>query len=87
MPVKPLIRLVDDEVDQLAALEMLLVGQGWDVAAYTGAKEFLKCFYPSKLLSIRKKALPLPRFLRDDNIKSNLLIKTNLVLTIKEWKI
>ena len=36
MPVKPLIRLVDDEVDQLAALEMLLVGQGWDVAAYTG---------------------------------------------------
>ena len=24
MPVKPLIRLVDDEVDQLAALEMLL---------------------------------------------------------------
>lgn len=28
MPVKPLIRLVDDEVDQLAALEMLLVGQG-----------------------------------------------------------
>ena len=41
MPVKPLIRLVDDEVDQLAALEMLLVGQGWDVASYTGAKEFL----------------------------------------------
>lgn len=41
----------------------------------------------SKLLSIRKKALPLPRFLREDNIKSNLLIKTNLVLTIKEWKI
>jgi len=26
----------------------------------------------------QKKALPLPRFLRDDNIMSNLLIKTNL---------
>lgn len=48
MPVKPLIRLVDDEVDQLAALEMLLVGQGWDVAAYTGAKEFLTSDMPSR---------------------------------------
>ena len=48
MPVKPLIRLVDDEVDQLAALEMLLVGQGWDVASYTGAKEFLTSDMPSR---------------------------------------
>ncbi len=48
MPVKPLIRLVDDEVDQLAALEMLLVGQGWDVASYAGAKEFLTSDMPSR---------------------------------------
>ena len=40
MPVKPLIRLVDDEVDQLAALEMLLVGQGWDVALIPVQKNF-----------------------------------------------
>ena len=45
------------------------------------------CFFHAKSLASQKKALPLPRFLRDDNIKSNLLIKTNLVLTIKEWKI
>ena len=46
--VKPLIRLVDDEVDQLTALEMLLTGQGWDVAAYTGAREFLTSDMPSR---------------------------------------
>ena len=46
--VKPLIRLVDDEVDQLTALEMLLSGQGWDVAAYTGAREFLISDMPSR---------------------------------------
>lgn len=46
--VKPLIRLVDDEVDQLTALEMLLSGQGWDVATYTGAREFLTSDMPSR---------------------------------------
>lgn len=44
-------------------------------------------FFPAKTLVAQKKTLPLPRFLRDDNIMSNLLIKTNLVLTILEWKI
>lgn len=46
--VKPLIRLVDDEVDQLEALEMLLVGQGWDVAAYTSGRDFLVGDMPSR---------------------------------------
>ena len=36
------------------------------------------CFSMQKSLASQKKALPLPRFLRDDNIMSNLLIKTNL---------
>ena len=36
------------------------------------------CFFHAKSLASQKKALPLPRFLRDDNIMSNLLIKTNL---------
>lgn len=44
-------------------------------------------FFPAKTLVAQKKTLPLPRFLRDDDIMSNLLIKTNLVLTILEWKI
>ncbi len=44
-------------------------------------------FFIRKTLGYQKKTLPLPRFLRNDNIMSNLLIKTNLVLTIKEWKI
>ena len=35
----------------------------------------------------QKKALPLPLIFERGNIKSNLLIKTNLVLTILEWKI
>jgi len=47
----------------------------------------MNVFTPQNSCQSEKKALPLPRFLRDDNIKSNLLIKTNLVLTIKEWKI
>ena len=36
------------------------------------------CFFHTKSLASQKKTLPLPRFLRDDNIMSNLLIKTNL---------
>ena len=31
----------------------------------------------NKQLAVKKKGLPLRRFLRDDNIMSNLLIKTN----------
>lgn len=46
--VKPLVRLVDDEDDQLAALEMLLAGQGWDVESYTNAADFLKGDMPSR---------------------------------------
>lgn len=41
-------------------------------------QEMKSVFSGAKQLYIRKKALPLPRFLRDDNIMSNLLIKTNL---------
>lgn len=37
---KPLIRLVDDDPDQLAALELLLVGEGWEVACYCSGREF-----------------------------------------------
>lgn len=37
---KPLIRLVDDDPDQLTALELLLVGEGWEVACYRSGREF-----------------------------------------------
>lgn len=36
----PLIRAVDDDEDQLISLEALLSGEGWDVAAYTSARDF-----------------------------------------------
>ncbi|MCC8154966.1 MAG: hypothetical protein LIP01_12675 [Tannerellaceae bacterium] len=42
---------------------------------------FVLLFYV-KTIGNEKKALPLPPLLRNDNIMSNLLIKTNLVLTI-----
>lgn len=38
----------------------------------------IKHKFQGKTIVYQKKALPLPRFLRDDNIMSNLLIKTNL---------
>ena len=37
---KPLIRLVDDDPDQLTALELLLVGEGWEVVSYRSGREF-----------------------------------------------
>lgn len=46
--VKPLVRLVDDEPDQLEALAMLLEGEGWETAAYTSAREFLTGDTPSR---------------------------------------
>ena len=44
----------------------------------SGITSPIDCFFHAKSLASQKKALPLPRFLRDDNIMSNLLIKTNL---------
>lgn len=38
----------------------------------------IKHKFQGKTIVYQKKTLPLPRFLRDDNIMSNLLIKTNL---------
>ena len=46
--VKPLVRLVDDEPDQLEALAMLLEGEGWETAAYRSAREFLTGDTPSR---------------------------------------
>ncbi|MDO4936400.1 MAG: response regulator [Sutterellaceae bacterium] len=45
---QPLIRVVDDDIDQLTALEMLLLGQGWDVAVYSSAGDFLRGDTPSR---------------------------------------
>lgn len=43
----PLIRAVDDDEDQLISLEALLSGEGWDVAAYTSARDFFVNDRPS----------------------------------------
>lgn len=48
MNTRPLIRIVDDDPDQLTALEMLLSGQGWEVSAYLTAMDFLKSDTPSR---------------------------------------
>lgn len=45
----PLIRAVDDDEDQLISLEALLSGEGWDVAAYTSARDFFVNDRPSRL--------------------------------------
>ena len=45
------------------------------------------CKFNNGFVVNQKKALPLPLIFERGNIKSNLLIKTNLVLTILEWKI
>ena len=44
----PLIRAVDDDEDQLISLEALLSGEGWDVAAYTSARDFFVNDRPSR---------------------------------------
>ena len=37
---KPLVRIVDDDPDQLASLEIMLSAEGWDVACYERASDF-----------------------------------------------
>ena len=45
---KPLIRVLDDNPDQLASLELLLTGEGWDVACYERANDFFVNDRPSR---------------------------------------
>jgi FixJ family two-component response regulator len=47
-PVKPLIRLVDDEPDQLMSLSLLLEGEGWETASYQSAAAFFAGDTPSR---------------------------------------
>lgn len=46
-PVQPLIRIVDDDDDLRNALSFLLKAQGWQVTAYSSAKDFLVQDAPS----------------------------------------
>ncbi len=46
-PAQPLIRIVDDDDDLRNALSFLLKAQGWRVAAYSSAKDFLVQDAPS----------------------------------------
>lgn len=45
---KPLIRVVDDDPDQLASLELMLSAEGWDVACYERAADFFANDTPSR---------------------------------------
>lgn len=45
---KPLIRVVDDEEDQLISIEMMLAAEGWQAACFRSAEEFLKADTPSR---------------------------------------
>lgn len=45
---KPLIRVVDDEDDQLISIEMMLAAEGWQTACYRSAEEFLRADTPSR---------------------------------------
>lgn len=45
---KPLVRIVDDDPDQLASLEIMLSAEGWDVACYEGASDFFAEDTPSR---------------------------------------
>lgn len=47
-PKTPLIRVVDDDVDLLNSVEFLLKCEGYEVAAYTDAQEFLRADSPSR---------------------------------------
>ncbi len=46
--VKPLVRLVDDEPDQLMSLSLLLEGEGWETATYLSAHAFFTGDTPSR---------------------------------------
>ncbi len=46
--IKPLVRMIDDEPDQLVALELLLSAEGWETASYTSAREFFCSDMPSR---------------------------------------
>lgn len=45
---KPLVRIVDDDHDQLASLEIMLSAEGWDVACYERASDFFAEDTPSR---------------------------------------
>ena len=45
---KPLVRIVDDDPDQLASLEIMLSAEGWDVACYVRASDFFTEDTPSR---------------------------------------
>lgn len=45
---KPLVRIVDDDPDQLASLEIMLSAEGWDVACYERASNFFAEDTPSR---------------------------------------
>lgn len=45
---KPLVRIVDDDPDQLASLEIMLSAEGWDVACYEKASDFFAEDTPSR---------------------------------------
>lgn len=45
---KPLVRIVDDDPDQLASLEIMPSAEGWDVACYERASDFFAEDTPSR---------------------------------------
>lgn len=45
---KPLVRIVDDDPDQLASLEIMLSAEGWEVACYERASDFFAEDTPSR---------------------------------------
>lgn len=45
---KPLVRIVDDDPDQFASLEIMLSAEGWDVACYERASDFFAEDTPSR---------------------------------------
>ncbi len=46
--IRPLIRALDDDPDQLVSLDMLLSSEGWDVAVYDNARDFYVNDTPSR---------------------------------------
>ena len=46
--LKPLIRIVDDDLDQRIGIEMMLTAEGWECVSYGSAKDFLTGDTPSR---------------------------------------